>query len=74
MDIGDPLLVLTPDLDHGCGWFETLVEDTDGAITETRDENVASDLVRCQGCDAGAGACGDILQIERQCQQNDSEG
>lgn len=61
VDIGDPLLVLTPDLDHGRGWFETLVKDTDGAITEACDENVASDLIRCQRRDAGAGARGDVL-------------
>lgn len=62
VDIGNPLLMLTPNLDHRCSWLETLVKDTNGAITEARDENVASNLVRCQRCDAGTGACGDVLR------------
>lgn len=61
MDIGNPLLMLTPNLDHGCSWLETLIEDTDGAIAEARDEDIASDLVRRQRCDTRAGARGDIL-------------
>ena len=55
--------MFTPDLDHGGGWFQTLVEDSDRAITETCNEDVACDLVGSQGCDAGARTCGDILMI-----------
>lgn len=45
MDVRDPLLVLLPDLDHGCCRFLALVVNADGAIAKACDENVAFDLV-----------------------------
>lgn len=59
--VGDPLLVVAPGLDHGGAGLEALVEDADDAVAEAGDEDVAGDLVRGQGGDAGAGACGDVL-------------
>lgn len=61
MHVGDPLLVLAPGFDHGGAGFETLVEDADDAVAEAGDEDVAGHLVRGEGCDAGAGASGDVL-------------
>jgi len=52
MDICYPLLVLTPNLDHGRCWLQTLVEDTDGTITESSHEDIAGNLIGCQGSDA----------------------
>lgn len=45
VDIGDPLFVLTPDLDHGCGRLQSLIEDTNGAVTKSSNKDVASYLV-----------------------------
>lgn len=48
MNIGDPLLVFTPNFNHRSARLETLIEDTDRAITETSNEYVTSNLVRGQ--------------------------
>lgn len=48
MYIGDPLLVLFPDLYHGGRRFLALVIHADRTITKTRNEHIALDLVRCQ--------------------------
>lgn len=45
--VGDPLLVLAPDLDHGRCGFQALIEDADCAVAEARDEDVARHLVGC---------------------------
>ena len=62
MHVGDPLLVLAPGLDHGGAGLEALVEDADDAVAEAGDKDVARDLVGGEGCDAGAGARGDVLR------------
>jgi len=61
MHIGDPLFVVAPDFDHGHGGAKTLVEDADRAVAIAADEDIAGDLVRGEGGDAGAGAGGDVL-------------
>lgn len=48
VDIRDPLLMLAPDLDHGGGRFQPLIEYTHGAISEASNEYVACNLVRSQ--------------------------
>ena len=45
MDVGDPLLVLTPDFDHRCSRLQSLIKDTNGAITKASNKYVASHLV-----------------------------
>lgn len=50
--ICNPLLVFFPDLDHGSCRFLALVVHTNGTITETSNEDIAFDLVRCQRGDA----------------------
>lgn len=52
VDVRNPLLMLTPDLNHGCCWLETLVKDTDSTVAKPSHENIARDLIRCQGSDA----------------------
>ena len=61
--VGDPLLVLAPAADHGKGGLLAGVEDANGAVAVAGAEDVAGDLVRGQGCDAGAGARGDVLVL-----------
>lgn len=45
MDIGDPLLVLTPDFHHRRGGLESLVENTDGSVAESSHKDVTSNLI-----------------------------
>lgn len=52
VDVGYPLLVLTPDLDHGCRRLEALVENTDRPISESCNEDVSGNLIRRQRSDA----------------------
>ena len=59
--VGDPLLVVAPAFDHGLLGAEALVEDADGAVAVAAYEDVACDLVRGEGCDAGTGAGGNVL-------------
>lgn len=61
VDVCDPLLVVAPAFDHGLLGAEALVEDTDGAVAVAAHEHVARDLVRGEGCDAGARASGNVL-------------
>lgn len=61
VDVGDPLLVLTPNLDHGGCRLQSLVEDAYGTVTKACDEDVTSHLVRCQGRNARSGSCRNIL-------------
>lgn len=61
MHVGDPLFVVAPDFDHGHGGAKTLVEDANCAVAVAAYEDIAGDLVRGEGGDAGAGAGGDIL-------------
>ena len=61
VDVCDPLLVVAPAFDHGLLGAEALIEDTDGAVAVAAHEHVAGDLVRGEGCDAGARASGDVL-------------
>ncbi len=61
MHIGNPLFVVAPHFDHGHGGAKTLVEDTDCTVAVAAHEDVAGDLVRGEGGDAGAGAGGDVL-------------
>ncbi len=49
VDVGDPLFVLFPDLDHGCGGLLALVVDADCSVAETSYKDIAFDLVGCQG-------------------------
>lgn len=48
VDIRDPLLMVTPDLDHGRSWLEPLIENTNGSIAESSDKNVTGNLIRGQ--------------------------
>lgn len=43
MYIRDPLIVFAPDFDHGKSGLHALVEDADGAVTVTGDDDVALD-------------------------------
>ncbi len=52
MDVGDPLPVLAPDLDHRRGGLEALVVDAHGAVAEAGREDLALDLVGGQRCHA----------------------
>jgi len=61
VDVGDPLLVAAPVLHHRRRGFLARVEDADGAVAVAGAEDVAGDLVGGEGCDAGAGAGGDVL-------------
>lgn len=45
MHVGDPLLVFAPDLDHGHGGFEALIEDADAAVTKAGDEDLSRNLI-----------------------------
>jgi hypothetical protein len=54
MNVGDPLLVLFPNLDHGGGGLLALIIHSYGTITKTSDKHVSLDLIRGQGCDARA--------------------
>lgn len=45
MHVGDPLLVIAPDLDHRHCGPETLIEDADGAVAVAGGEDVAGNLV-----------------------------
>lgn len=47
--IGDPLLVLLPDLDHGLLGPEPLVEDPESAVAVAGDEDVAGHGVGGEG-------------------------
>jgi len=62
MYVGNPLLVLLPDFDHGSGRLLSLIVNTDRTITEASDKDIAFDLIRCQGGDAGTRSCGQVLQ------------
>ena len=50
VNVRDPLFVLPPNFDHGGGWLEALVEDSDGTVAETRNKDVTRYLIRGQGC------------------------
>ncbi len=61
MHVCNPLLVLSPHLDHsGLGLFAR-IEDSDGTIAIAGAKDIAGDLIRGQRCDTGAGASRDIL-------------
>lgn len=45
MNVGDPLLVLTPDFDHGCSRLQSLIKDTNSTITKASNKDIASHLV-----------------------------
>jgi hypothetical protein len=61
MHVGDPLLVLFPDLDHGSCRLLPLVVDSNSTITETGHEDITLYLIRGEGCDAGSRTRGYIL-------------
>jgi hypothetical protein len=61
MDVGDPLFVLFPDLNHGGGRLLALVIYAYGTITKASDEHISFDLIRGQGCDARARTRREIL-------------
>jgi len=63
VDVGDPLLVLTPNFDHGSGGLESLVEDTHCSVTEAGDENISRNLIGCKGCNTGTGSCRYVLML-----------
>lgn len=64
--VGDPLLMLTPDLDHcSCG-FEALIKDTNGAISEARNEYIPGNLIGGQRSDTRARTCRDVLDRVRK--------
>ena len=46
MNVGNPLLVFSPNFDHCHGGFQPLVEDPNRTIPIASDENIARDLVR----------------------------
>lgn len=45
MNVGDPLLMFTPDLDHRCGRLQSLIKDTNSTITKASNKDIASHLV-----------------------------
>lgn len=59
--VGDPLLVLLPELDHGLLRRGALVEDAEGAVAVAGDEDLAGHGVGGEGRERGGGAGGDFL-------------
>ena len=45
VDVGDPLLVIAPDLDHRGGRLQSLIEDTNSTVTKTGNKDVTCHLV-----------------------------
>ena len=48
VDVGDPLLMLPPDLDHGRGGLQSLIKHPDRAVSESGHKYVPGHLVRCK--------------------------
>lgn len=59
--VGDPLLMLAPNLDHRCGRFQALIEYPDSPVSEPGDKNIAGHLIGCQGSDTGSRTGRDVL-------------
>lgn len=55
MYVCDPLLMITPDFDHCCGGFETLIEYTNCSVSKPSNKNIAGDLIRGQGSNTRTG-------------------
>jgi hypothetical protein len=47
MNICNPLFVFTPDLDHRSGRLQSLIEDSDGSVTESSNKDITSNLIGC---------------------------
>jgi hypothetical protein len=45
MNVGDPLSMLFPDLDHCVGRLLALIIDSDGTVTEAGNKDIPLDLV-----------------------------
>lgn len=45
MNVGDPLLVIAPDLDHRGGRLQSLIKDTNGTVAKTGNKDVTGHLV-----------------------------
>jgi hypothetical protein len=59
--VGDPLLVLFPDFDHGSGRLLALVVNSNRTIAKTGYKDITLYLIRREGGNAGSRACRDIL-------------
>jgi hypothetical protein len=45
MDVGNPLLMFTPDLNHRRGWLQALVKYANSAISKSSNEDISGNLV-----------------------------
>jgi hypothetical protein len=59
--VGDPLLVLFPDLDHGSSGLLALVVNSNSTIAKTGYKDITLYLIRGKGGNAGSRTCRDIL-------------